>query len=182
MADSHESTSKFLSYVLRHKPDSIDLNLDSEGWAAVDELITRANESGHDLTLELTGEVVANNDKKRFALSEDGTRIRANQGHSVTVDLGLAPIVPPGLLYHGTATRFVDSIRKKGLVPGSRRHVHLSADHETAVSVGRRHGSPTVLLVKAPEMARSGYEFFVSDNGVWLTSSVPPEYIVFEAL
>lgn len=182
MVNQLESTSKFLSYVLRHQPDAIGLKLDGEGWADVSELISLANSNGRDLTLDLMKEVVATNDKKRFAFSEDGTRIRASQGHSVVIELGLEPVTPPDVLFHGTATRFLDSIREKGLIPGSRRHVHLSAELETATAVGRRHGKPTVLRIKSLEMNNSGHEFFLSDNRVWLTPSVPVEFLIFEDL
>lgn len=180
MADQLESTSKFLSYVLRHQPDAIGLKLDGEGWADVSELIELANSDGHNLTLELVREVVATNNKKRFAFSDDGARIRASQGHSVAIELGLTPTTPPDVLYHGTATRFLDSIKEKGLISGSRRHVHLSAELATAIDVGRRHGKPTVLTVRSGEMHGSGKEFFLSDNGVWLTKFVPIQYLIFE--
>ena len=182
MVNQLESTSKFLSYVLRHQPDAIGLKLDGEGWADVSELISLANSNGRDLTLDLMKEVVATNDKKRFAFSDDGTRIRASQGHSVAIELGLKPVAPPDVLFHGTASRFLNSIKEKGLVPGSRRHVHLSAEHATAVEVGRRHGTPTVLTVKSGEMHGFGHEFFFSDNGVWLVASVPVEFLIIEEL
>lgn len=169
--------SKFLSLVLRHKPETIGLTLDANGWTEVDALIERANKSGKRLTRPLLEEIVENNDKKRFAFSEDGTCIRASQGHSVTVDLALEPQTPPETLYHGTATRFVDSIRQTGLRAGSRQHVHLSLDEETARKVGQRHGKPIILRVKAGEMHRSGSTFYVSANGVWLTDGVLPEYL-----
>lgn len=182
MANLLDSTSKFLSYVLRHQPHSIGLRLDENGWAEVSELIALANRNGRKLTAELIGEVVATNDKKRFIFNNDGTKIRASQGHSIVIELGLTPIEPPDLLYHGTATRFLDSIRLTGLISGSRQHVHLSADAATAVDVGRRHGKPTILTVRSKEMYRSGHEFFLSENGVWLTSDVPVEFLEFENL
>ena len=134
--------SKFLSLVLRHKPETIGLTLDANGWADVEELMERARQNGRPLTRPLLERVVAENDKKRFALSEDGTKIRANQGHSITVDLALKPQLPPETLYHGTASRFIASIRQQGLRPGSRQHVHLSVDEATATNVGQRHGKP----------------------------------------
>lgn len=182
MADHLESTSKFLSYVLRHQPDAIGLKLDGEGWADLSELIALANADGRNLTLELIQDVVATNDKKRFVFSDDGTMIRASQGHSVAIELGLQPATPPDVLYHGTATRFLDSIREKGLISGSRRHVHLSAEIATAVEVGRRHGKPAVLTIRSAEMHSSGHEFFLSENGVWLTLAVPVEFLIFEDL
>jgi putative RNA 2'-phosphotransferase len=172
-------TSKFLSLVLRHDPATIGLTLDAQGWADVDDLIARANRSGRALTRELIESVVANNDKRRFALSPDGTRIRANQGHSIEIDPGLTPVAPPERLYHGTATRFLDSIRAQGLIPGSRLHVHLSADEATAVAVGMRHGKPAVLTVLAADLHAAGTAFYRSENGVWLVDRVPPEFLAY---
>jgi putative RNA 2'-phosphotransferase len=180
MANPLDSTSKFLSYVLRHQPGAIGLNLDDEGWAELSELIELANARGHELSSELIKEVVATNDKKRFSLSDDGSKIRASQGHSVIIELGLPAVKPPEVLYHGTATRFLESIREKGLISGSRQHVHLSAERGTAPDVGRRHGKPTVLIVKSFEMHVAGKEFFLSENGVWLTRFVPVEFLLFE--
>lgn len=173
--------SKFLSLVLRHKPDEIGLTLDSNGWAEIDELIRLSNQHGQPLTRELLDKVVAENDKKRFALSEDCLRIRASQGHSVSIDLALVPKQPPVNLFHGTATRFLESIKREGLRPGNRQHVHLSLDEVTATKVGQRHGKPVVLLVRAGEMHANGHIFFLSDNGVWLTEQVPVEFIGFPA-
>jgi putative RNA 2'-phosphotransferase len=170
-------TSKFLSRVLRHRPESIGLSLDSGGWAEVDALIDCSAAHGVDLTREGIAAVVAASDKQRFALSADGTRIRANQGHSFPVDLDLAPLQPPERLYHGTASRFLDSIFKSGLQPQGRQHVHLSADTRTATTVGRRHGSPVVLAVDAGRMHREGRRFFRSANGVWLCERVPSEFL-----
>ena len=169
--------SKFLSLVLRHDPGKIGLALDAAGWADVDELIAAAARAGVEIDRETLARVVAENDKQRFALSPDGDRIRANQGHSVRVDLGLEPQTPPEVLYHGTAARFVDSIRASGLHAASRTHVHLSPDEETARWVGQRHGKPVVLRVAAGRMHRDGRAFFRSENGVWLTDVVPAEYI-----
>lgn len=169
--------SKFLSLVLRHRPEHIGITLDSAGWVAVDELLSAAQRSGLPLDRATLERVVAENDKRRFAFSADGARIRASQGHSVGVDLGLAPQTPPDVLFHGTATRFLESIRQEGLKPGSRTHVHLSADEETACTVGRRHGSPVVLRVEAGAMHRDGHEFLRSENGVWLARAVPARYL-----
>lgn len=174
-----EATSKFLSYVLRHKPETIGLALDSEGWVEIDYLIRLANGHGTKLTRELLIEVVATSDKKRFALSSDCSRIRANQGHSFQVDLNLQPQTPPQILFHGTATRFAPSIRAQGLVAGSRQYVHLSVDRETALQVGKRYGKPLLLEVEALAMSRSGHEFFISANGIWLTRAVPTIYLRF---
>jgi putative RNA 2'-phosphotransferase len=169
--------SKFLSLVLRHRPGVIGLTLDPQGWADVDELIARAGAQGQPLTREVIARVVAENDKRRFALSEDGARIRANQGHSVAVDLALEPLEPPETLYHGTADRFLDSIERDGLRRGQRQYVHLSSDRDTAVAVGQRHGRPVVLRVAAGAMWRDGQRFFRAANGVWLTEAVPPSYL-----
>lgn len=171
--------SKFLSLVLRHKPQEIGITLDAEGWVPVDQLLAAAARYGRPITGEQLAEVVATNDKKRFAFSPDGRRIRASQGHSVEVELGLVPTLPPELLYHGTVERFLESIRQEGLVRGSRHHVHLSADRETAARVGQRRGRPVVLAVEAGQMQRDGHQFFRSDNGVWLTESVPAGYLQF---
>lgn len=178
MSKPLEKTSKFLSLVLRHEPERIGLQMDSQGWASIDELLAKA--STHlPLTDELLHQVVSTSDKKRFAISEDGRRIRANQGHSVQVELGLQSQTPPGALYHGTATRFLDSIRQQGLLRGERHHVHLSANMDTAVAVGKRHGTVVVLTVKAAQMQQAGHVFFCSENGVWLTKHVPVEFLVF---
>jgi putative RNA 2'-phosphotransferase len=173
------STSKFLSLVLRHQPEVIGLSLDEAGWASVADLIALANSHKHSLSLELVREVVLTNDKKRFAFNADGTKIRASQGHSLAVDLELQPVSPPAVLFHGTATRFVDSIKRQGLVPGSRQYVHLSTDIETATKVGQRHGKPVILLIEAKQMFAAGHKFYVSENGVWLTAAVPTDFIQF---
>jgi putative RNA 2'-phosphotransferase len=171
--------SKFLSLVLRHEPERIGLVLDPQGWADVDELIARAGTRGLPLTRELIARVVATSDKQRFALDATGLRIRANQGHSVDIDLGLEPSAPPAILFHGTAEKSVAVIRAEGLKPGARRHVHLSPDEITAIKVGRRHGRPVVLRIAAARMAAAGHAFFLSTNGVWLTDCVPQEFIGF---
>lgn len=170
-------TSKFLSFVLRHRPQKIGLTLDAQGWVLVADLIERAESAGYHLTRELLEEVITRNDKQRFSLSEDGRYIRANQGHSISVDLGLRPVAPPEHLYHGTATRNLDSILCKGLLKGQRHDVHLYADATTACNVGQRHGKPVVLTVNAGAMHRDGFQFFLAKNGVWLTESVPPQYL-----
>jgi putative RNA 2'-phosphotransferase len=171
--------SKFLSFVLRHKPQAIGITLDAEGWVAVDELLAAAVRHGQSITRQQLEEVVATNDKQRFSFSADGRLIRANQGHSIEVDLGLVPVEPPELLYHGTVARFLDSIREKGLVRGKRHHVHLSADRDTAARVGQRRGRPVVLVIEARCMRGDGHAFFQSENGVWLTEAVPPAYLQF---
>lgn len=176
-AKTLERTSKLLSLVLRHQPEAIGLTLDDGGWVDVDRLIDQAVAHDKPLDRELLEEIVATSDKKRFAFSPDGQRIRANQGHSIHVELGLSPQTPPATLFHGTATRFLTSIEAQGLVPGSRQHVHLSVDFETAERVGARHGKPLVLPIQAEAMYRDGHVFFLSENGVWLTDAVPVRYI-----
>jgi putative RNA 2'-phosphotransferase len=177
MAQDLKNSSKFLSYVLRHAPESIGLALDANGWASVDELLAKAEGVGKRLDRAALKEIVATSDKKRFTLSEDGSRIRAAQGHSVEVALGLEPVAPPETLYHGTATRFLEAIRAEGLKAGSRQQVHLSADAATATAVGSRHGKPAVLHVAAGAMHAQGHAFFRADNGVWLTDHVPPQFL-----
>ena len=170
-------TSKVLSLVLRHEPEAIGLSLDANGWADLDELVRLANAGGKPVTRELIEQVVRDNDKQRFAISEDGARIRANQGHSIEIDLALSPLPPPAILYHGTATRFAKSIRNLGLLKQSRQHVHLSADEQTAIKVGSRHGKALVLSVRAGDMHARGLSFYRSANGVWLTDAVAAEFI-----
>lgn len=175
-----ESISKFLSLVLRHAPETLGLTLDKNGWAGVDELLERAAQYGKSISEAELQEVVATSDKKRFAYSPDGQSIRASQGHSVaSVDLALPPVQPPPILYHGTASRFLESIKTTGLHAGSRQHVHLSVLKETALDVGGRHGAPLVLTVRAKAMHDSGHQFYLSENGVWLTDSVPLSFIEF---
>jgi putative RNA 2'-phosphotransferase len=169
--------SKFLSLILRHNPGKIGLTLDANGWADVDELLQKANRTGFRFDRQMLEKVVAENDKKRFAFSPDGTKIRASQGHSIQVDLQLEPATPPAVLYHGTAERFKDSILEKGLLPGNRQHVHFSKDVETAIKVGSRHGKPIVLIVDTRMMKKDGLVFYLSDNGVWLTEKVPVKYL-----
>ena len=168
--------SKFLSYVLRHKPEAIGLSLDREGWASVDELVDKAKPSIQ-LTHDLLLQIVNSDDKRRFVLSADGTKIRARHGHSKYIDLGLKPSVPPQLLFHGTADRFLESIKKSGLEPGRRRFVHLTEDPETAKSVGKRYGKPIVLAIQSGAMHAVGLEFFSSGNGIWLVKSVPSNFV-----
>ena len=179
MTKNLQTASKFLSLILRHQPDVIGIELDDEGWADIGQLVALSAAKGKGLSRELILEVVATSDKQRFAIDASGTRIRANQGHSIEVDLKLAPQTPPPMLFHGTATRFADAIRAEGLRPGSRQHVHLSADAATATIVGARHGKPLILQVRAGEMQRDGMVFYMSANGVWLTDGVPAAYLDF---
>jgi putative RNA 2'-phosphotransferase len=179
MSDRTVKISKFLSLVLRHQPEKIGLRLDEQGWTPVERLIEASRENGIEFTLEELQHVVANNDKKRFAFSPDGLLIRASQGHSIEIELGYEPAEPPEALYHGTAERFLTSIRQQGLIKGKRHHVHLSADVETAMKVGQRQGKPVALRVEAGRMRRDGLIFYLSENGVWLTERVPLQYLVF---
>ena len=175
----HVKTSKFLSYVLRHRPDSIGLAPDEGGWVPVDGLLEACRRHDHPISRDELDDVVATNDKRRFSFSPDRSRIRANQGHSISVELGLKPVQPPELLFHGTVERSLDGIRREGLARGKRHHVHLSPDEETARRVGKRRGRPVVLIVESGRMHRDGLAFYLSANGVWLTDSVPPEYLRF---
>jgi len=169
--------SKFMSLVLRHKPEIIGLVLDSGGWADIAKLSEKAAQAGVRLTRQLIFRIVAESDKQRFTISDDGLRIRANHGHSAEVDLGLQPSSPPESLYHGTARQMINSIKANGILPGRRQMVHLSSDPDAAVAVGRRHGSPAVLLVHARKMEQVGFIFYRSASGVWLTPHVPTEYL-----
>ncbi len=171
--------SKFLSLILRHDPSVIGVELDEAGWIDVDVLLDAIQSKRPRFTRVVLDEVVATNDKKRFVFSEDGNRIRAAQGHSIGINLGLEPTTPPKVLFHGTADRNLSSIREKGLVRGERDHVHLSVDETTATKVGSRHGRPAVLVIRTGPMAEKGHEFYLSQNGVWLTEAVPPEFIDF---
>lgn len=179
MLNEKETTqiSKFLSVVLRHKPEYIGISLDEQGWTDVHMLIIQAHKKGIQLTAEIIQHVVATNIKKRFSFNADLTKIRASQGHSVQVDLQYQPQLPPEVLYHGTSSQSVKAILKEGLLKMNRHHVHLSIDPETATKVGSRHGKAVVFEVASLKMATDGYTFFVSDNGVWLTDVVPPQYI-----
>jgi putative RNA 2'-phosphotransferase len=179
--ETHEVTkvSRKLSYILRHHPDEIGLTLDEQGWGSVDYILSKLKVSGIPLSMDVLKEVVETNDKKRFAFNADFSMIRANQGHSVEVELGYVAQEPPALLFHGTAQKSIQSIKGQGLVKGSRHHVHLSADETTAKKVGQRHGVPVVLKVKAGAMHEAGHAFFQSENGVWLTDLVPTQFIVF---
>lgn len=169
--------SKFLSLILRHKPEVVGVQLDSQGWIEIKVLLEAMAKNGRHLTRPQLDEIVASNDKKRFTFNEDGSQIRANQGHSVSIDLALEPQVPPDTLFHGTAVRFLDAIREQGLIKRSRQHVHLSADEKTAHKVGSRHGKPVILRIDAKKMHANQHQFFISKNGVWLTDHVPTQYI-----
>lgn len=167
---------KFLSLILRHAPEKIGITLDKSGWASVDELLQQLAAHNKPLSFEQLVEIVETNNKQRYSFNQDRTRIRANQGHSIELDLQLTPQKPPEVLYHGTASRFMKSITQQGLIKGSRHHVHLSKDKETAHQVGSRQGVPVILAIASGQMQRDGFVFYCSDNGVWLTDHVPTRY------
>jgi putative RNA 2'-phosphotransferase len=169
--------SKFLSLVLRHQPEKINIVLDENGWTDVATLIQQADKNGVPLSREVLERVVETNNKKRFAFNNDKTKIRASQGHSVSVDLNYTPQTPPAILYHGTSERTLKSIVATGLQKQNRHHVHLSTDVDTARNVGQRHGKPVILKIDAEAMAQNGYLFYLSENQVWLTEQAPPEYL-----
>ncbi|MFK7784152.1 MAG: RNA 2'-phosphotransferase [Crocinitomicaceae bacterium] len=168
---------RFLSLILRHNPGKIDIQLDEEGWTDVEILIRQMNKFNRNISFEELDYLVQHNPKKRYAFSQDKSRIRANQGHSVKVDLGLKPATPPDELFHGTADRFIESILNEGLVKRNRHHVHLSADIETASKVGKRHGRLVILKVDARQMLTKGFQFYISENGVWLCDHVPSQFL-----
>lgn len=174
-----DSMSVFISLILRHKPEAAGIRLDQYGWADVKELIEGVNRTGRKLDLAALEEIVRTDVKGRYSFDESRTRIRANQGHSVKVNVELEELSPPDLLYHGTATRFLGSIlnKREGLKSMGRLYVHLSADRCTAEKVGVRHGIPSVLAVNTKQMKEDGYVFFRSENGVWLTKNVPCRYL-----
>lgn len=169
--------SKYMSLILRHRPEVIGITLDRHGWADVNELIAGIGREYPTLDRAMLEEIVRTDNKGRYSFSDDGTRIRANQGHSIPVDVELPETEPPHTLYHGTASRFTASIEAKGLLPQSRLYVHLSPDAATARAVGQRHGDPVVYLVDAARMRRDGHVFYLSVNGVWLTKTVPAQYL-----
>lgn len=174
-----KSVSKSMSYVLRHRPDAFGITLDPNGWVEVDTLLKAFKDNGKRFSSEMIDRAVAENDKQRFEFNADRTRIRARQGHSVEIDLGYEPAVPPDVLFHGTATRNLDSIREQGLSKMNRHHVHLSTNRETMLAVAQRHGKPAILDIDARRMHADGFAFFVTANQVWLVDSVPAEYLVF---
>lgn len=173
---SLRETSKFIALILRHKPETIGITLDEHGWANVDELIEGVNMT-YPLTMEELEEIVRTDEKRRYSFNDDKTLIRANQGHSIPVDVELKEVHPPKYLYHGTGEKYVPSIDIQGLIPKSRLYVHLSGDIETAVKVGSRHGKPVVYRVSAEQMVEAGMLFYKSVNGVWLTKNVPARYL-----
>lgn len=175
--EKSDKLSVFISLVLRHKPEAAGICLDEHGWADVDELLKGINNTGRTIDMDILEEIVRTDNKQRYSFNEDKTLIRANQGHSIPVDVELEEKKPPQYLFHGTAERFLDAIMAEGLKPMSRLYVHLSKDKETAVKVGKRHGGPVVLKIRAEEMYNDGSKFYLSANGVWLTKAVDRKYI-----
>ena len=175
-----DKLSVFISLVLRHKPDAAGIQLDEHGWANVEELISGINSTGRKIDMKILEEIVASDEKGRYSFNEDKSLIRANQGHSIPVDVELREQEPPEFLYHGTAERFLENIQAEGLKPMSRLYVHLSRDKETALKVGKRHGKLIVLKVHSGELFRNGIRFYLSENGVWLTKFVPARYLDME--
>lgn len=176
MKNRKESMSKFISLVLRHQPEAAYIQLDGNGWADVGQLLDGMKKAGRKINMAELEEIVRTDGKQRYSFNEDKTLIRANQGHSVLVDVGLKEQEPPAFLYHGTAVGFYERIKKQGIKPMSRLYVHLSKDIETAVNVGKRHGKPLVLKIHSGDMYQNGISFYLSENGVWLTRKVEPEY------
>lgn len=172
----YDKLSKYLSLVLRHNPAAAHITLDEHGWADVEELLAGMNAAGSRIDRDILKEIVSTDNKQRYSFNQDETLIRANQGHSIPVDVELKEQEPPEFLYHGTADRFLGSIQKEGLKPMSRLYVHLSKDMETALKVGKRHGKPVVLKIHSKEMYRDGIQFYLSENGVWLTKKVDVKY------
>jgi len=168
--------SKYISLILRHKPEVIGIQLDAHGWADVNALLAGISKK-YPINRDILDEIVRSDEKQRYSFSQDGTKIRANQGHSIPVDVELEQKTPPDVLWHGTGEKYVESINRIGLIPKSRLYVHLSKDYEIAKTVGNRHGKPVVYRVNAKQMAEDGYPFYLSVNGVWLTKEVPVQYL-----
>lgn len=168
---------KFLSYALRHAPEKAGVRIDANGWVFIDDLVNACVRNGYDVDYDVILDIVENNDKQRYSISICGNKIRANQGHSINVDVELKEVVPPDILFHGTAKKFVSSILEQGLMPKSRLYVHLSSDQETATKVGQRHGVPVILKINTGAMHRDNVKFYVSDNNVWLVKTVDKKYI-----
>ena len=174
---SLRDVSKYMSLILRHKPETIGISLDEHGWANVEDLITGIAKD-NEFNMEILEEIVRRDEKQRYSFNEDKTLIRANQGHSIPVDVELEEWVPPEILSHGTGEKYVESIDREGLISKSRLYVHLSKDEDTAIKVGSRHGKPVIYNVKAKQMYDDGYKFYLSVNGVWLTKEVPVKYLI----
>lgn len=174
---ANDKLSIFLSLILRHKPETISITLDKHGWANVKDLIAGINSTGRTIDMKTLEEIVRTDNKGRYSFNDSKTLIRANQGHSIPVYVDLKEETPPGTLYHGTATRFLDSIKKQGIKPMKRLYVHLSSDFETAIKVGSRHGSSAVLAIDTEQMYKDGAKFYLSENGVWLTKHIDWRYV-----
>lgn len=173
-----EKTSRFISMILRHRPEAVGISLDAHGWADVQALISGINRSGgHTIDMEILEEIVRTDEKQRYSFNNDHTKIRANQGHSIPVDVELEEKNPPDLLWHGTGEKYVPSIDARGLIPKGRLYVHLSSDRETARKVGGRHGKPVIYEIDCRKMKEDGYRFFLSANHIWLTKEVPAQYL-----
>ena len=179
---NNDEISKFISLILRHKPEIIGISLDSHGWAIVDELVDGIKKEYKDFNFDDLCEIVKTDKKKRYSFNEDRTKIRANQGHSIKIDLELESVQPPSKLFHGTGEKYVSSIDRIGLDRKSRQYVHLSKDIDTARSVGARHGKPVIYEIDSKSMFDDGYKFYLSENGVWLTTEVPVKYLKKMAL
>lgn len=177
MSNKNDKLSVFISLILRHKPEAINIRLDEQGYANVEELIKGVNNSGRYLTMDTLEEIVRTDKKGRYSFNNDKTKIRANQGHSIKVDVELKEVIPPNVLYHGTADRFIDSILNNGIKKMNRLYVHLSDNIKTATQVGNRHGKVVILKINSERMTKDGYKFYLSENGVWLTDFVPNFYI-----
>ena len=175
-----ESRSKFLSLILRHKPETIGISLDDNGWADVNQLLSNIAIKDKDFNFKVLEDIVRTDGKKRYSFNDDKTKIRANQGHSIKVDVELKLATPPDILFHGTGSRAIDSIHKQGLKKINRLHVHLSDNYDTAVKVGSRHGIPVVIKIDAAKMLQDGYKFYISENGVWLVDNVPSKYFILD--
>ncbi len=173
----YNKTSKFISLILRHNPGVIGIDVDSHGWADVNKLIAGIKKAGHKIDMDILEEIVRTDEKGRYSFNDDKTLVRANQGHSIPVDVGLKEKEPPEFLYHGTAERFLPGILKEGLKPMGRLYVHLSWDKETAVNVGKRHGKPVVLKIHSRQMYNEGIKFYLSENNVWLVKNAESRYI-----
>ncbi|EIS9524030.1 RNA 2'-phosphotransferase [Clostridioides difficile] len=172
-----DKLSIFISLILRHKPETIGIKLDDYGYADVNELIEKINNTGRNINIEILVQIVKEDNKQRYSFNEDRSKIRANQGHSINVNVELRELEPPRFLYHGTATRFLDNIKKEGIISKSRLYIHLSNDIDTAVQVGKRHGIPIVLKINAGKMYENDYKFYLSENNIWLCEYIPFKYV-----
>ena len=180
MSEKLVKLGRFISLVLRHSPETIGIKLDKNGWANVEELLNLMNKNGKKIDINTLNEIVETNNKKRYEFSDDFKKIRACQGHSISVDLELEQAVPPEFLYHGTAVKNIESIKVTGIKKVDRQYVHLSADYDTAYNVGKRHGKPYIIKVLSGKMDKDGKKFYISKNKVWLSENISPEYLIFE--